>query len=235
METLKQIGNPQPKDGSDVNNYSSSINEFPPAICTYLRLLVVSPENWCISLLFSLIVDFWIDAIAQISPRSSAGIPYAQLDFNRWKQSYMETFINNFVAKYDSASLTKTIAKITFGHICGFLHTSLFMAWLHLVCNRKKPSVELPSDCLVGYFARPVIYYAAGWTIYKASKALTVARDKRPVYYRFEAAQSINASLAKSIGLQLILQIGCNEDHQCTAGNNILNLLALLRISIWPI
>jgi hypothetical protein len=56
-ETLKKIGNPQPVDGADFNNYSSSINEFPPAISTYLRLLVISPENWCISLLVSL-VDF---------------------------------------------------------------------------------------------------------------------------------------------------------------------------------
>jgi hypothetical protein len=113
----------------------------------------------------------------------------------------METFIDNFVAKYNSTSLTQTITKIIFGHLGGFLHTSLFMAWLHLVCNRKRPSIKLPSDCLVGYFERPVIYYFAGWTNYKASKTLTVARGKRPVYYWCAAAQSINASLAKCIGL----------------------------------
>ena len=73
-ETLKRIGNPQPVDGADVNNYSSSINEFPPAVSIYLRLLVASPENWCISLLVSL-VDFWIDAVAKIFPQTSAGIP----------------------------------------------------------------------------------------------------------------------------------------------------------------
>jgi hypothetical protein len=35
----------------------------------------------------------------------------------------------------------------------------------------------------------------------RSPKALTDARDKRPVYYRFAAAQSINASAAKCIGL----------------------------------
>jgi hypothetical protein len=98
METLKQIGSPQLVDGADFNNYSSSINEFPPVVSTYLRLLVVSPENWCISLLVSLVV-FWIDAKAEIFPQTSAGIPNAQLGFDRWKQSNMETFIDNFVAK----------------------------------------------------------------------------------------------------------------------------------------
>jgi hypothetical protein len=119
-ETLKQIDNPQPVDGAVFNNHSSSIKEFPPTVSTYLRLLGVSPENWCISLLVSL-VDFWIDAMAEISPQTSAGIPNDQLGFNRQKQSYMETFIDNFVAKYDSTSLTQTITKITFGHLGGFL------------------------------------------------------------------------------------------------------------------
>ncbi len=152
METLKKISNPcpHPVDSADFNNYSSLIHEFPPAIGTYLRLLVVSPENWCISLLDSL-VDFWIDAMAEIFPQTLAGIPNAQSGFDRWKQSYMKTFIDNFVAEYDSTSLTQTITKITFGHLGGFLHTSLFMAWSHLVCDHEKLSVELPYDCLVGF------------------------------------------------------------------------------------
>jgi hypothetical protein len=63
--------------GAYFNNYSSSINEFPISISTYLRLLVVSPENGCVGLLVSL-VDFWIDAMAEIFPQTSAGIPNAQ-------------------------------------------------------------------------------------------------------------------------------------------------------------
>ncbi len=86
--------------GADFNNYSASINEFPPAISTYLRLLAVSPENGCVGLLASL-VDFWIDAMAEIFPLTSAGIANAQMEFDRWKQTKMETFIDNFVAKYD--------------------------------------------------------------------------------------------------------------------------------------
>ncbi len=218
-ETLTQIGNPQPVDGADFKNYSSSINEFPPAVSTYLRLLVVSPENWCISLLVSLI-NFWIDAMAEIFPKTSARIPNAQLGFDRRKQSYMEIFIDNFVAEYDSTSLTQTITKIAFGHLSGFLHTSLFMAWSHLVCDREKPSVKLPSNCLVGYFAIPVIYFVAGWTIYKVYKALTVARGKSPVYYRLQicSCAEYQCKFGKSIGLttDLVDRRQCGSSMYCT-------------------
>ncbi len=100
-ETLKQNINPQPVYRADFNNYSSSINEFPPA---YLRLLVISPENGCVGFLVSLI-DFWIDAMAEMFPQTSAGIPNAQLELNRQKQINMDTFIDIFVAEYDSSSL----------------------------------------------------------------------------------------------------------------------------------
>jgi hypothetical protein len=44
---------------------------------------------------------------------------------------------------------------------------------------------EFPDDCLVGKHACPVIYYVAGWLLCNASKALTVARDKRLLFLDF--------------------------------------------------
>jgi hypothetical protein len=76
-----------------------------------------------------------------------------------------------------------------------------FNEMMHLVCNYKKPPVKFTVDCLVGKYARPVLYYIAGWMLYSASKALTVAKDKRPTYYRFEAMHSIMESEAKMMVL----------------------------------
>jgi hypothetical protein len=60
---------------------------------------------------------------------------------------------------------------------------------------------NFPDDCLVGKHARPIIYYVAGWTLYSASKALTVARDKRLLFFEFSQSQSIDEDMAKSMDL----------------------------------
>ena len=61
-------------------------------------MLADSPANSCVALLVSL-VDFWIDGMAEIFPKTSAGIPNAQIDFEQRKDSNMHTFIDSFVGK----------------------------------------------------------------------------------------------------------------------------------------
>jgi hypothetical protein len=73
------------------------------------------------------------------------------------------------------------------------------------VCNYEKPPVKFPSDCLVGKYARPFLYYIAAWMLYSASKALTVAKEKRPACYRFLATRSIMESKNKMMGLPTAL------------------------------
>jgi hypothetical protein len=103
--------------------------------------------------------------------------------------------------KYDSTGLYPTISKISIVHLGRFLHQALFYEMMDLVCNYEKPPVKFPVDCLVGKYARPVLYYVAGWTLYSASKALNVSKDKRPTYYRFAATECIMESKAKMMGL----------------------------------
>ena len=66
------------------------------------------------------------------------------------------------------------------------------------VSSQEKPPVEFLVDCLMGKHTCPVIYYVAGWMLYSASKALTVARDKRPLFLELSNAHSIDEDMAKS-------------------------------------
>jgi len=75
------------------------------------------------------------------------------------------------------------------------------MAWSHVISDNQKPPINFPADCLVGKYALPVVYYIAGWTLYSASKASSIAADKKSLFFRFAAAQTINGCAAKSMDL----------------------------------
>ena len=204
-ETLKRICNPQPAYGSDFNNYCSTMDCFPPIAKTFIGMLADSPANSCVVMLVSL-VDFWIDGMAEIFPKTSAGIPNAQIDFEQRNDSNMHTFIDTFMDKeYESSGISKDISRDIFGDLGAFLHVVLFMSWSHSVCKFEKPPVEFPMDCLVGKYSKPVIYYVAGWTLYSASKALTIAKDKRSIYFKFARMQSISDHDAHDLGLPTYL------------------------------
>ena len=111
--------------------------------------------------------------MAERFPKTVAGILDAQLEFNKRKESNLHTFVDHFMNKYDSTGLYPTISKISFGHLGRFLHQVLFNGMMHFVCNYEKPPFKFPVDCLVGKYARPVLYYVAGWMLYSVSKALT--------------------------------------------------------------
>ena len=78
-----------------------------------------------------------------------------------------------------------------------FLHLALFKAWSDVICDNEKPPIHFPVDCLVGKYALPVIYYVAGWTLFSASKASTIAVDNRLLFFRFAARHTIEECAAK--------------------------------------
>ena len=139
----------------------------------------------------------------EIFPKTSAGIPNAHLEFERRKETRMRAFAKEFIAEYDSSGLSclDDVSRITFGRFGAFLHLALFMAWSHVISDNQKPPINFPADCLVGKYALPVVYYIAGWTLYSASKASSIAADKKSLFFRFAAAQTINGCAAKSMDL----------------------------------
>ena len=97
------------------------------------------------------------------------------------------------------------VCSITFGRLGAFLHLALFHAWSDAICDNEKPLIEFPVDCLVGRYALPVVYFVAGWTLYSASKAATIAVDKRPLYFMFAASHTCDERAAKTMSLPISL------------------------------
>jgi hypothetical protein len=110
--------------------------------------------------------------MAERFPKTAAGVPYAQLDFERAKEIKMRAFVADFMKEYDSTGLPPAdISCITFGRMGAFLHLALFQAWSDAICNNKKPSIEFLVDCLVRRYDLPVVYYVARLTQFSMSKA----------------------------------------------------------------
>jgi hypothetical protein len=201
-QTLGQICSPgDPSYGSDFNNLCAALNAQPIEARTFVKLLAGSPAVNCSMLLVD-VVEHWIHKLSEAFPRTAAGIEHAQIDFDRAGESKLKSFVANFMEEYDGSGLPRAeVSRIGFGHLGRFLHHVMFMVWSHSVCDHNKPPVEFPDDCLMDKHARPVIYYVAGWMLYSASKALTVARDKRLLFFGFFESQSIAEDMAKSMDL----------------------------------
>jgi hypothetical protein len=205
-QTLGQICSPgDPSYGSDFNNLCAALGAQPIVARTFVKLLAGSPDNNCLMLLID-VVGHWIQKLSEAFPRTAAGIQHAQIDFDRARELKLKSFIADFMEEYDASGLPRAkVSRIAFGHLSWFLHHVMYMVWLHSVCDHDKPPVKFPDDCLVGKHARPIIYYVAGWTLYSTSKALTVARVKRLLFFKFSESQSIKEDMAKSKDLSTLL------------------------------
>jgi hypothetical protein len=114
----------------------------------------------------------------------------------------MGAFIDDFVKEYESSGIPTTeMSSLGFRRLGAFIHLALFYAWSDEVCNNKKPPIEFPTNCLIERYALPLVYYVAGWTLYSASKALTILIVKSPLYFMFAALNTIDEHSAKALNL----------------------------------
>ncbi len=96
-------------------------------------------------------------------PKTAAGVPNAQLDFERAKELKMRCYVADFMREYNSTGLPPAdVSSITLGRLGAFLHLALFEAWSEVICDNIKPPIEFPVDCLVGRYPMLVVYYVAG-------------------------------------------------------------------------
>ena len=201
--TLLRICNPDPSSyGSDFSNLCTVMKSLLSTAYTYVRLVANSLDNDCFCLLVGA-VESWIHDMSEIFPNTSAGVPIAHLEFERMKETKMRAFADEFIAEYDSSGLShlEDISRITFGRLGAFLHLALFMAWSHVISKNQKPLINFPADCLVGKYTLPVVYYITRWTLYSTSKASSIAADKKSLFFRFAAAQTINGCTVKNMDL----------------------------------
>ena len=191
--TIMRICDPHPSSyGSDFSNLCVVMKFLPSTARTYVRLIADSPDDACFCLLVG-VVENWIRDMGRCTEctagfREGEGDDYACLCC--------------LMKEYDSTGLPSAgVSSITFGRLDAFLHLALFIAWSDVICNNEKPPTDCLVDCLVGKYALPVIYYVAGWTIFSALKASTVAVDNRPLFFRFAARRTIDECVAKGMNL----------------------------------
>jgi hypothetical protein len=217
--TLMRICNPDTGCGSNFNNFCTVMSLLLPSTCAYVMLVGNSLEDNRFSLLVS-VVENWIHDMAERFPKTAAGVPNAQLEFERRKGSNMRVFIHKFMKEYDLSSLSHpdNISIITYGRLGAFLHLALFVAWSDVICDKEKPQIDFLVDCLVEKYALPVIYYVAGWMLFSMLKASTVAADNRPLFFRFAARHTIDECVAKSMNLptSLVERRRCRALVYCT-------------------
>jgi hypothetical protein len=140
--------------------------------------------------------------MAEKFPRTAARFPNAQLEFDKEKEQKIFTFIDDFMKAYESSGIPAAeMSSFGVGRLGVFIHLALFHAWSDEVCNNKKLPIEFPKKCLVGRYALSVVYNIAGWTLYSASKALTIAIVKRLLYFMFAALHTIDERSAKALNL----------------------------------
>ena len=181
--TLLRICDPDPSSyGSDFSNLCVVMKSLPSTARTYVRLIANSPDDACFCLLVD-VVENWIQNMAETFPKTAAGVPNAQLNFERVKEMKMCAFVADFMKEYESTGLPPAdISCITYGRLGAFLHLALFQAWSDAICDNEKPPIEFPVDCLIGMYALPVVYYVAGWTLFSMSKAITIAARTTGLY-----------------------------------------------------
>ena len=140
-------------------------------------------------------------------PKSVARLPDADLDFQvrvcQQKKSFITRWFNNrdvFVGA--KAELFPAEDYRYFG---SFLFSVLFDCWAFNLMAGERPPVTLPENCYVWKYARPVVYYVAGWILHSLLLARTIAKDKRPLYNQFAEQHSIGEQAAKEADLPVSL------------------------------
>lgn len=185
---------------SDFNNFCRVFSAFPEAAPTLVKLMDC-PDNECFMLLIELVED-WIQYAAELFPRTAAGLSGSELKFQEWKRAQKRVFAMKWMEQHVNVGLDEEkFTKQKFGFFGLGLMNALFMNWSVSWMDSTRPAVEFPERCLVGKYARRVIYYCAGWTLYSMSRALTIAKSQRQIYFDFVKENTLDVDSAKEQGL----------------------------------
>jgi len=189
----------------DLTNYAAIIGEFPPVALDLVSAFRVGGSIGHDILIRA--VENWTIIASEEFPKSIARLPDADLEFQVRNRQQKKAFIAQWVNLRDSFLGTQAISfpKDKFRYFGSFLYDLLFDCWAFNSMEGERPPVTLPEGCLVGKYARPVVYYVAGWTLHSLSMALTIAKDKRAIYQTFAERHSIGEKEAKDQDLPVSL------------------------------
>ena len=200
VSTLKHMVN-QTSSNHDFNRYSIVLDEFPKVgkmLVTYLMDEKNNDSESC-KLLTSLI-DNWTDLAAELFPKTASGVSGAELLFQQKRREHKEdVFVVKLMEQYEAmvGADSGEMSKESFGSFGVYLYHILFLNWSYCAAECDKPPIEIPEQCLVGKYARNVIYYVAGWTLHSMSGAKTVAANDRQLYFDFVLDNTLDEKEAK--------------------------------------
>lgn len=203
LYTLENMKN-QSSSSSDENNFAQIYKSFPKEANALLNLITgdVNKDIVCNKLLEGLIEE-WIDSAADLFPKSASGLSDAEVSFQERKRQHKGVFVKKWMEQYDSLGLkdSSEMTKIRFGRFGIYLYHVLFMNWSYRAADCERPPIIILDKCLVGKYAKNVVYYVSGWTLQSMSLAKTIAKGNQQLYFDFARDHSLDADTAKQAGL----------------------------------
>ena len=159
----------------------------------------------CCCLLVDLI-DRWTRYAAEEFPKRVANLSDAEIKFHTKKRLQKGVFVKKWKQQYPTFGLEGgPIDELLFGSFGVYLHNALFFNWSYSAADSERPEVTLPENCLVGRFARPVIYYVAGWIVHSMKSAGGVSASEKQHFFDFVVHNSTNADAVKKANLPTTL------------------------------
>ena len=134
---------------ADSANFATFINDFGPEATILVKRLLVSPEDPLCQLLSGLIDD-WVVLAAEKFPKTAAGLPDAEVEYQRSRLAKKNVFAIEWMKHHTSLRAEQNIEWKSFHDLSNFLYNFIYLDWIHSAIDNKRPPVSYPEECLVG-------------------------------------------------------------------------------------
>eukprot|EP00984_Skeletonema_dohrnii_P013631 scaffold5653_cov95-Skeletonema_dohrnii-CCMP3373.AAC.6 len=161
-----------------------------------LRHIKNNRNHTCFKSLVSYLNDL-IQAMAEELPALASKVSVSEIKFSSRKEAAKKRRIEQWIGVYNDMPGDKKLSPMMFAYFGMFVAECLFFVWVHSTIDNELPPVEIPLQNLVAKYSMPVIYYVAGWTLQRASLALTVPKSKRQKFYDFYPLHKRHVEYAK--------------------------------------
>jgi hypothetical protein len=157
-QTLSQIHSPgNPSYGFDFNNLCAALSVQLPVVCSFVKLLSEDLGNTCSNLLVD-VMESWIKLMSETFPKTAAGIQNVQIDFNRGRELKLQSFVAEFMEKYNAIGLPPPVMSyIGFGPLGRFLHHVIF--WHGHILYAAKRNLLLNFQLIISWVSTLALSY----------------------------------------------------------------------------
>ena len=207
LEVLHDLVEQTPTPGeADVTNLFQSLSHHRNFTGRRMALRHIhdTPDHGCVAILASMIKG-WTKIMGEEIPELAKNLGTAELGFLQRKEEQTKIFAPLWMMLHGEIPLESGLDEEAFGNLGVFVFGCLFARWCSMTVAGDRPDIIIVQESIVAKYSLPVIYYVAGWTLQRASQALTVALGKRDKYIDFASAQHISSEAAKVAGLPYTL------------------------------